>query len=421
MRTLKSILLTTVFLVVPIGGFPLLAENVIGNTRTISGIIKDKESRKKLENVNITLIGSNVGTVSNADGSFTLKLDGTEASGEVMISHIGYMNTRLSLDEVNNKELTIWLAPSTNRLEEVVVYGGDARQLVEESLAKIPYNYPIKANMLNVFYRETIQKRRRYIGISEAVMDVYKTNYTQRKVDEDKVQLSKSRRLMSQKTSDTLAVKVIGGPNLAVLLDVVKNPDALFKQQNLDFYEFTMENLTSQDSRSQYVVAFHPKVTLPYALFNGKIFIDRETLAITRAEYQLDLSDRVKAIEAILHKKPLGLRFRPQEVTFLITYRQQNGKNYLNYIRNTIRFKCDWRKRLFSSGYTAFSEMVVVDRNEQPTDIIQRKNAFKSKQIFYDSVDSYRDENFWQNYNIIEPTESLENAVYNLIKKNNNK
>ena len=27
--------------------------------------------------------------------------------------------------------------------------------------------------------------------------------------------------------------------------------------------------------------------------------------------------------EPILHKKPVGLRFRPQEVTYLVTYKQQ--------------------------------------------------------------------------------------------------
>lgn len=48
-------------------------------------------------------------------------------------------------------------------------------------------------------------------------------------------------------------------------------------------------------------------------------------MSLTRAEFALDLSDRTKATAAILHKKPTGLRFRPQEVSFPVTYRQQNG------------------------------------------------------------------------------------------------
>ena len=52
--------------------------------------------------------------------------------------------------------------------------------------------------MLTAFYRETVQKRRRYISVSEAVMDVYKTVYNSRDVVREKVQLLIGRRLLRQ-------------------------------------------------------------------------------------------------------------------------------------------------------------------------------------------------------------------------------
>ena len=107
------------------------------------------------------------------------------------------------------------------------------------------------------------------------------------------------------------------------------------------------------------------------------------------------------------------------EVAFLVTYKERDGMSYLSYIRNEVRFKCDWKKRLFSSSYTAFSEMVVTDRTESPLSGISNKNTFKRKQVFYDLVDEYWNEDFWRNYNIIEPTESLENAVNKLRKQSN--
>lgn len=73
--------------------------------------------------------------------------------------------------------------------------------------------------------------------------------------------------------------------------------------------------------------------------------------------------------------------------------------------------------RLFSSSYTARSEMVVVEREEYPERVIARRDAFKSKQIFYDVVKEYWNEDYWKDYNIIEPTESLENAVKKLRKQ----
>lgn len=387
---------------------------------TITGTVRDKESKRALENVSVTLTGSSIGTVTNADGLFSLKIPHRDSTPQLECSHLGYLNTRLTPSvptDANQLNLTVWMTPTVKQLDEVVVYGGNARQIVEEALRKIPQNYAPTESMVNAFYRETVQKGHRYIGISEAMMDVYKTPYDKRSVERDKVQLTKGRRLLSQKQSDTLAVKVIGGPNIPIYMDIVKNPDALFDEQTLDYYSFAQEPSMLINNRLHYVISFHPAVRLDYALVKGRLFIDLERLSITRAEFSLDLSDREKAIAAILYKKPAGLRFRPQKVDFLIAYRQHEGVTYLNYICNEIRFKCDWKRRFFSSSYTARSEMVVVEHEEHPERIITRREAFKPKQVFYDVVKAYWNEAFWKDYNIIEPTESLENAVKKLRKQ----
>ena len=397
---------------------PLQAREEVDGYFTVTGVVRNKDDRKKLENVNVSVPGTNIGTVTNSDGIFSLKIKDAEIVRGLEVSHIGYLNTQISLKE--NKDLstlTVWMMPAPNLLSEIVIFGNNARGIVEEAIRKIPVNYSPNENMLTTFYRETVQKRRRYISVSEAVIDVYKTAYNDRVPVKDKVQLQKGRRLLSQKTSDTLAVKVVGGPSLAIYLDVVKNQDALLNMGDLDYYEFHIEEPVNFDNRMQYVISFRPKVNLMYVLFYGKLYIDFEKLAFTRAEFSLDMKNKTKAVEAILHKKPLGLQFKPQEVSYLVTYKEQNGKTYLNYIWNTIRFKCDWKKRLFSSGYTVYSEMVVTDRQEDNFTAISNKTAFKEKQVFYDLVDEYWNEDFWKEYNIIEPTESLEHAVNKLKKQ----
>lgn len=400
------------------GVLPLMAQDAAVNDLVLTGVVRSKDNRKRLENVNVSVIGTPIGTVTNADGTFTLKVTKAEAYRGVEVSHIGYLNSRLSLSEFEGRDgLTVWMTPAPNLLREIVVYGDNPRLVVEEAIRKIPLNFPAQDNMSTAFYRETVQKGRRYISIAEAVMDVFKSTYGERDTGKDRVRLQKGRRLLSQKQSDTLAVKVIGGPNLAIYLDIVKNGDALLDRNNLDFYNFRMEEPVTLDNRMQYVVSFYPRVSPAYALFIGKLYIDYENLSFTRAEFSLDMSDRTKAIQAILHKKPLGLRFKPQEVSYLVTYKQQGEVTCLNYIRNVIRFKCDWKKRLFSSGFTAYSEMVVTDRVDHTLDKIPYKAAFKEKQVFYDLVGEYWNEDFWRDYNIIEPTESLEHAVYKLRKQ----
>ena len=90
-------------------------------------------------------------------------------------------------------------------------------------------------------------------------------------------------------------------------------------------------------------------------------------------------------------------------------------KSYLNYVRNEIRFKCDWRRKLFATSYAVVSEMVVTDIKPSATDIPVRE-TFGKDQILSDDASLFFDKDFWGNYNIIQPEESLEKAVSRLKK-----
>ncbi|WP_029904278.1 carboxypeptidase-like regulatory domain-containing protein [Prevotella sp. 10(H)] len=386
---------------------------------TISGVVKDKRSKKKLESVSISVPGTNIGTVTNEDGEFVIKIKEDAAPKSIEISHIGYVNYILPITEKSMEDITIWLTANENELAEVVVHPNNPRALVEAAIEKIESNYSAEPNRLTGFYRETVKKGRNYINISEAVIDVYKTPYKE-DVKWDKVQVFKGRKLISPKASDTLAVKLLGGPNLSIYLDVVKNSeDVLLDMETVGYYRYEMQAPVMIEERTHYVISFRPIIILPYALYSGKFYIDKESLTFSRVEFSLDMDNRHKATQAILVKKPAKLHFKPEEVSFLVTYKQRDGRSYLNYIRNNIRFKCDWKKRFFffSTGYEIVSEMVVTDRKSEGVENIPNKLAFKQNHSLSDKVSDFSDANFWEDFNIIEPTESLESAVNKLKKK----
>ena len=130
-----------------------------------------------------------------------------------------------------------------------------------------------------------------------------KTPYTQ-EAGRDRVRILKGRRLLSPKASDTLAVKLLGGPTAAIYLDIVKNPDLLLSPEILPVYDFHLEEPAAIDERPQYVASFRPNRKLPYALYYGRFYIDKERLSFPRAEFNLDVSDRYKATTAIPPPKP---------------------------------------------------------------------------------------------------------------------
>lgn len=384
---------------------------------TINGIVKDQRNRTTLEYVNISVPGTNIGTITNTDGEFSLKVSKAYKDLYLEISHIGYITSKLPLKPTNGDKHVFYLNPNSIILEEVIVSPVYPRKLVEQAIDKIGDNYNPFPSMLTGFYRETSQKGRKYINVTEAVTKLYKTAYKENEgITRDRVRIEKGRQLVSPKQGDTLGVKLIGGPTLALALDVVKNRDELLDKETLYYYEFKFDDLVLIDNQLHYVISFIPMMPLPYPLYRGKLYINKETLAFTRAELNIDMRDKGKVTKMILRKKPAGLIFKPVGLSTLLTYKEQNGRTYLNYVRNEIKFKCDWKKKWFHTSYAVVSEMVITNREDNPDSTISSKEAFRESQVLSDKVGNFYDEKFWGDYNIIEPTESLERAV-NKLKK----
>jgi len=376
----------------------------------VDGTVIDARSGDPIVGASVTALGLSV--VTNADGYFTLKSDSKVSA--ITVSHVGYKSSRVG---VSDKPIRIRLLPTTIKLNEVLVMGTDLLELVKTAISKIPQNYSLQPENYHCFYRETAMKRQRYICVAEGVVDMYKSGYD-RQIGRDRVAIRKGRRLLSPKLSDTLSVKVLGGPVAPVQLDLVKNTEILLNIKELDCYNLKMEVPTTLNDRQQYVVSISPRLVMPYALYYGTLYIDKETLAFTRAELSLDMSDRWKATEQMLVKKPSGVRFRPKELSLLIDYRQgADGLSRISYLRTTFRFNCDWRRRLFATSFTAVCELAVTNTTNSNVLPIKGRESFDQRDAFFDRVDYFRDPAFWQDYNIIEPTESLDKAVHRLLKK----
>lgn len=377
----------------------------------VTGIVRDRETRTILRQANISVPGTNISTVTNDDGRFIIK--SSSPIDRIMVSHLGYKSRYLVIS--GNEDVKVWLQPSSIMLKEIFVAPDDPEEILKMALSKIPDNFGKESKMLQTFYRETVQKRNRYIYIAEAVSDLVKTGY-HRSVNVDRAVITKGRRLLSQRQTDTLGVKIVGGPTLGVFLDVVKNREYLLNDEELSHYQLRMLSPVKIDDRLQCVIELVPVAfSLPYALYHGRLYIDYESFAFTRVELELDMIDKEKATQFMLVRKPLGVKFKPKEMKAVITFKTENGVSRLNYIRSEMRFNCDWKKRFFSNSFHSVTEMVVTDVFQEPH-ALKGRSSFSSRDTFYDKVLFFDDPDFWKDYNIIEPTESLENAIDKLKK-----
>ena len=383
---------------------------VMAQQTTVGGTVIDEKSGRPLPQVSVS--AGRISVVTNEDGAFLLKLGNMPEN--ITVSHLGYKTRKVALHAGRTENLKIRLQPTTIQLREVVIHTGNPREMVETAIKKIPENYSRQPELLKAFYRETAMKRKHFIYVAEGVEDMYKTSYT-RGIGRDRVSIVKGRRLLSQKQGDTLGLKVMGGPVLPVQLDVVKNSELLLNPEELEAYSFSWGNPEMINDRLQMVVLMEPLFPKEYALYHGKLYIDNERLAFTRIELSLDMSDKEKATRTMLVRKPLGVKFKPRELSCVVDYRYTDGVTRISYLRNIFKFNCDWKKRLFSTSFTATCEMAVTDSQTEGVQPIVSRNSFDSHDAYYDKVEYFMDPEYWNNYNIIEPSESLDKAIRKLV------
>ncbi|MFN3554608.1 MAG: carboxypeptidase-like regulatory domain-containing protein [Bacteroidales bacterium] len=380
---------------------------------TITGTVKDARTKRPVSFANVYVPNTHIGTVANIDGDFTLKIQKSLNATSIGISHLGYRVASFSIEGRSSGQHEFLIEPHSITLQEVLVRPQNPRELIYRALEKRPENYATTPYMLTGFYRETIRQRRDYISISEAIINMYQSPIDAM-VSQDRVKIVQGRKSANVKKADTLLLKLQGGPQVSIMLDVVRNADLLISPQTIDFYDYEFLDIVMIEDRTNYVIGFKPRLILPFALFEGKLYLEAENLAITMAEFSLDLSDRTKATQSFVLRKPARLRFTPTNTRYLVTYQEIDGKYHLNYIRSELEFFADWRRRLFRTGYTVMLEMAVTERVTGDIQPFPLREAFNPRSIFADMVPVYFEDDFWGDYNYIEPDQTIESAIRKL-------
>jgi hypothetical protein len=389
------------------GIFPL---DVTSGQLTISGVVKDTNSGRPVPFASVTVTSGHIGTVTNLDGEFTLKIPASPEITGISISHVGYRVAGYTIDEIKESLGEFYIEPHSISIQEVVIRPTDARAIVSSAINSIGNNYSDESLRLTAFYRETIKQRREYVSISEAVVEIYQAPYGSQR-EKDMFRIVQGRKSGEVKKSDTLLVKLQGGPNVSMLLDIVKNPELLISLETLNFYDFELVDVVKIDEESNYVIKFTPRVVLSYPLYQGQLYISVERLAFTMADFSLDLSDREKAVQGFILKKPSRLRFNPANTRYLVNYKEVDGKYHVNYLRYELEFFADWRRRLFRTGYTIMSEMAITGRSSDKVTRFAPRESFRSTNILADQVPVYFEDEFWGEYNYIEPDQTIDAAI----------
>jgi len=411
-----SILFFIFFIGIQIKGYS--TNNILNDTigyNSYKGIVVESNSKKPLVFASITVNGTNISTVTNSNGEFLLKVPKKMRKNNITVSFLGYTSQIINLSDFDKGENRIELETYVEELSEVEITTKDAPSLVREVIKRRGQNYFNDHNTMTAFYRETIKKRKTYVSLSEAIVLIYKQPYTSGKGDV--LQLHKSRKSTDYDKLDTIALKHRGGPHTTVYMDVMKKPALLFTDEIFNNYNFTFDTSTKIDNRVIYVVNFKQKRIVEDPLFYGKLFIDAQTLALTSAQFQLDLSDVRKASEFFILRKPSRARVNPIEAKYYVKYSEKGGKWYHSYSRVQLGFKIKWDKKLFNSIYYSTMELAVTDWVKEDYAKVKMKDRLKSSVFMSDEASGFSDPEFWGEYNLIEPEKPIESAIKKIQKE----
>lgn len=385
---------------------------------TIKGKVVNAETKNPLIFATIAVQGTNVATVTNLDGEFMLKIASTISNPSIEVLHIGYENSIIPVSDLRDGERnnTIELKQATFQIKEVVIKAITPEEIVKQVIVRVSDNYAGVPNLMTSFYRETIRKNKNYVSIAEAVIEIFKAPYNNA-FRSDMARVYKGRKNVKVTRFDTVLFRLQGGPTSTLQLDLIKNTYSILTTEAMCSYDYKLANIVVIDEMPHYVIEFHQKPDIDIPLFYGRLFIEMETFALTEAAFSMNLEDKNEAAQIFIRKKPLGMKVIPMMASYRVKFREQEGKWYFTYARAEVKFKVNWKKKLFNTNYTTMSEIAVTDRTEEEVIKFASRERLKKGDIFIQHLSAFADPDFWGDYNVIEPDQSIESAIRRLNRK----
>ena len=384
--------------------------------KTYSGKVIDNKTGDPVVFASVFIAGTRTGTVTNSDGDFIIKVPMVFLDKQIGITHIGYNTSFIDLSSLKNSGNIIKLTSTPYEIEEVTIRKLDPEVLIRTALHKIPENFSKNPVMMTSFYRETVRQNRNYVAVAEAVLDAYKSSYSNTG-ESDRVKVFKGRKSQDVKKMDTVLFKFQGGPYTSFLLDIAKNPGDILSEDALEYYNYKMGGIVSVNNAQVYVIDFDQREMIDFPLYKGKLYLDVSNLAIVGISFEISPRMIERVSDYLIRKKPAGMTVDVESGNYLVNYRKIDGLWYLNYVRTELVFRVKWKKELFRSIYTTMSELAVTDIISENVEKFKFRETAKYTDIFVEQVADFEDPDFWGDYNIIKPDESIEAAIEKLSRK----
>ncbi|MFT3737296.1 MAG: carboxypeptidase-like regulatory domain-containing protein [Breznakibacter sp.] len=362
--------------------FLIASTSAKSQTIEIKGKVIDSANSLPIAYASVGVKALGIGTMTNQQGNFSLKLPYAGTNRQVDIRIIGYKTFSFTIGSKNINQ-TFKLEPLPTELTEVVVQPKDTLlYLLRMAYKAIPKNYPCTPTSYTGFYRET-QKTddTLYLNFTEAILGVYKKRYDNNS-NFGQIEILKSRKNNFPGIDTINNVRFYGGPHLVHTRDFVFSKSEFINPRHFNEYSYTLSKQQVIDDRIIYQIDFCHLNNKTH----GTLSLDRESLAYVGLELYR------------LREEPTLLRpYKHLETTEKIGFRQYNNKWHINYIiynSNGINTK-------FDKKANQYIEYITTSIQTDSVEPIPFDKEFGYLDIISIKADDYSISD-WTDYNILE-------------------
>lgn len=398
----------------------LVTKNYAQLAIDLPGIVYSAANKEALQGASITIFysGKITGLVANKEGRFIIPA--ATAIDSVRVSMVGHYSKTLLRDQITGLsilEIHLIIAPA--ELQEVIVKGFTALDIIKKAIAKIAVNQPQDNFENKGFYREIIKDKENYFSVAEAIFSAQYFPSSK----EYKLKLEQGR-----SKEDVAYTRLFedfhpgGGPQAVAGSSFLTGRPAFLNLKEIKKFVYRIDSMVQYDGRWLYHISFDQKPGVKEALDKGFILIEKEDFAVVRYELQnsplgityvknLTGSDKIFA-------ELLNIDFKRKGWKRRVDFTNSNNKWTMSYAETEYTIGYKQPKKQLDLDLTIHIELVFTELQRPINREIEKGEEWKRKNIVANLPTAF-DPAFWGSNGIISPTEEVKNIIATISKSNN--
>ncbi|WP_034059970.1 carboxypeptidase-like regulatory domain-containing protein [Lacinutrix jangbogonensis] len=444
--------------------------------KEISNQVVDFFNETPIESASVYIKSTAIGTVTNADGKFVLRIQKENIADTLVVSSIGYSTEKIPLEQFDPSE-PIYLVEEVASLDEVTIEAEPrpktGNDIVLKAIEELPETMPDSSYIQKGFLRHKERNKREFKWLIESAISVYDSGYSVPAKKHLKINVDQMRKSYDLRDIDSLftytsylnqtssfrtnpknlkrsqvktallkkAIKwndnrINGLQNIFQgKLNMFRNVDgkkALFGENILDTHQFKLDTILMDNERKLYKIEItkgenHVGLDTK-GIYNegyhakGWVYIYYDNYAIKKLEYEL--------VAASKEQKHRSKRLFDTQVNhkLVINYKEFKGKMYPNYIYYetpklvNIGYKAKNREEeLLAEQYNKEERYYYTIQEILFSDIIIDHDKISAELKHKWDMDIFSpkpyNKEFWETYNVLLESEDEEKLIQDLSQR----